>query len=48
MLAENTDMYGPSADGVDGGLMNPMRARALYIHNSWGDTYYRIHETPDP
>lgn len=48
MLAENPDMYGPSAGGVDGGLMNPMGARALYIHNSGGDTFYRIHGTPDP
>jgi lipoprotein-anchoring transpeptidase ErfK/SrfK len=48
MLAENPDMYAPSAKGVDGGLMNPMGARALYIHNSGGDTFYRIHGTPDP
>ena len=48
MLAENPEMYAPSANGVDGGLMNPMGARALYIHNSGGDTYYRIHGTPDP
>lgn len=48
MLAENPDHYGPSADGVEGGLENPMGARALYIHNSGGDTYYRIHGTPDP
>lgn len=48
MLAENPDHYGPSAAGVDGGLQNPMGARALYIHNSGGDTYYRIHGTPDP
>lgn len=25
-----------------------MGARALYIHNSGGDTFYRIHGTPDP
>ena len=25
-----------------------MGARALYIHNSSGDTFYRIHGTPDP
>ena len=34
--------------GVDGGLENPLGARALYIHNSGGDTFYRIHGTPDP
>jgi len=48
MLAENPEHYGPSKDGVDGGLANPMGARALYIHNSGGDTFYRIHGTPDP
>lgn len=48
MLAENPEQYGPSAAGVEGGLSNPMGARALYIHNSGGDTFYRIHGTPDP
>lgn len=48
MLARNPDLYGPSSGGIDGGLMNPMGARALYIHNSGGDTFYRIHGTPDP
>ncbi len=48
MLAENPEHYGPSKGGVDGGLANPMGARALYIHNGGGDTFYRIHGTPDP
>ena len=48
MLAKNPEHYGPSKDGVDGGLANPMGARALYIHNGGGDTFYRIHGTPDP
>nr|WP_111299574.1 L,D-transpeptidase [Paracoccus saliphilus] len=48
MLAENPERYGPSSGGVEGGLSNPMGARALYIHNSGGDTFYRIHGTPDP
>ncbi len=48
MLAANPEHYGPSAEGVEGGLENPMGARALYIHNRGGDTYYRIHGTPDP
>lgn len=48
MLAANPEHYGPSVDGVEGGLENPMGARALYIHNRGGDTYYRIHGTPDP
>lgn len=48
MLARNPDRYGPAADGVEGGLSNPLGARALYIHNGGGDTFYRIHGTPDP
>lgn len=48
MLAANPEHYGPSKNGVDGGLDNPMGARALYIHNSGGDTFYRTHGTPDP
>jgi lipoprotein-anchoring transpeptidase ErfK/SrfK len=48
MLARDPDQYGPSAGGVEGGLSNPLRARALYIHNGGGDTFYRIHGTPDP
>ena len=48
MLANNPDLYGPVADGVEGGLDNPLGARALYLHNGQGDTYYRIHGTMDP
>ncbi|MBO9455733.1 L,D-transpeptidase [Paracoccus sp. R12_1] len=48
MLADNPDLYGPVADGVEGGLDNPLGARALYLHNNRGDTYYRIHGTMDP
>lgn len=48
MLARDPAQYGPSAAGVEGGLANPLGARALYIHNSGGDTFYRIHGTPDP
>ncbi|MCG6112396.1 MAG: L,D-transpeptidase [Paracoccus sp.] len=48
MLATNPEQYAPSANGVEGGLQNPLGARALYIHNQNGDTFYRIHGTPDP
>lgn len=33
---------------LEGGVDNPMGARALYLHNGQGDTFYRIHGTMDP
>ncbi|MDO5647064.1 L,D-transpeptidase [Paracoccus sp. (in: a-proteobacteria)] len=48
MLERQPEHYGPMRDGLPGGLRNPLGARALYIHNSGGDTYYRIHGTNDP
>jgi lipoprotein-anchoring transpeptidase ErfK/SrfK len=36
------------AGGMDGGLGNPLGARALYLHQNNRDTYYRIHGTNDP
>ncbi|SHM02844.1 Lipoprotein-anchoring transpeptidase ErfK/SrfK [Paracoccus solventivorans] len=48
MVATNPELYGPVEKGLEGGVDNPMGARALYLHNSQGDTYYRIHGTMDP
>lgn len=48
MLANDPELYGPVADGVEGGPDNPLGARALYLHDDQGDTYYRIHGTMDP
>jgi lipoprotein-anchoring transpeptidase ErfK/SrfK len=36
------------AGGMDGGLENPLGARALYLYQNGRDTYYRIHGTNDP
>lgn len=33
------------ADGMPGGLMNPLGARALYIYQGGRDTIYRLHGT---
>lgn len=33
--------------GMDGGLMNPLGARALYIYQNGVDTQYRLHGTPE-
>ena len=35
-------------DGMDGGLQNPLGARAMYLYNEKGqDTLFRIHGTPE-
>ncbi|TIQ30453.1 MAG: L,D-transpeptidase [Mesorhizobium sp.] len=33
--------------GMEGGLMNPLGARALYLYNEKGDTGYRLHGSPE-
>lgn len=48
MLATQSELYGPVEKGLEGGIDNPLGARALYLHNSQGDTFYRIHGTMDP
>ncbi len=48
MVATQPELYGPVEKGLEGGIDNPMGARALYLHNGRGDTYYRIHGTMDP
>ncbi|WP_352926336.1 L,D-transpeptidase [Mesorhizobium sp. M1088] len=32
---------------MEGGLMNPLGARALYLFNEKGDTGYRLHGSPE-
>lgn len=48
MVATQPELYGPVEQGLEGGIDNPMGARALYLHNRQGDTFYRIHGTMDP
>ncbi len=36
------------ADGMKGGLKNPLGARAMYLYQGMTDTLYRIHGTNDP
>ena len=38
----------PWANGMPGGLENPLGARALYIFQNGRDTIYRLHGTSDP
>lgn len=47
MIREFPDQYGPLRQGMEGGLNNPLGARALYLHRDGRDTYYRIHGTSD-
>ena len=40
--------YARYANGVAGGINNPLGARALYLYRDGRDTYYRIHGTNEP
>ncbi|MEX0956037.1 MAG: L,D-transpeptidase [Rhizobiaceae bacterium] len=40
--------YGRYKDGMDGGLNNPLGARAIYLHQGRQDTHIRIHGTNQP
>ena len=45
MIRREPEIYGPLAGGMEGGLDNPLGARALYLYRNGRDTYYRIHGT---
>jgi lipoprotein-anchoring transpeptidase ErfK/SrfK len=48
MVERDPKKYARYADGVDGGLTNPIGPRALYLHVNGRDTYYRLHGTTEP
>ncbi len=48
MIEREPDRYGPLADGMDGGIRNPLGARALYLYKNGRDTLYRLHGTTEP
>ena len=49
MIARDPDAYARYADGMPGGIDNPLGARALYLFDAEGrDSYLRIHGTNDP
>ncbi|MEF2551714.1 L,D-transpeptidase [Aurantimonas sp. A2-1-M11] len=48
MLKREPERFGPYAGGLEGGLGNPLGARALYLYRGGQDTYYRIHGTNEP
>lgn len=48
MIARDPEKNGPWAGGMQGGLDNPLGARALYLYQGNRDTMYRIHGTSEP
>lgn len=48
MIARQPELYEQHADGMAGGIDNPLGARALYLFTpERGDTFLRIHGTND-
>lgn len=45
MIRTRPDLYADYAEGLPGGLDNPLGARALYLYRGGRDTYFRIHGT---
>ena len=48
MIKRNPDHYAKYAKGLEGGIRNPLGARALYLYRDGKDTLYRIHGTNEP
>lgn len=48
MIKRNPEHYAKYAGGLEGGVSNPLGARALYLHRNGQDTLYRIHGTNQP
>lgn len=48
MIAREPDRYGPYAGGMEGGELNPLGPRALYLYKNGNDTLFRIHGTTEP
>jgi lipoprotein-anchoring transpeptidase ErfK/SrfK len=45
MIRREPEVYAQFAGGLEGGLENPLGARALYLYRGGRDTMYRIHGT---
>lgn len=48
MIARDPDQYAKWSGGMEGGIHNPLGARALYLYQDGRDTLYRIHGTNEP
>lgn len=47
MIRTEPQFYAQYANGLPGGPINPLGARALYLYKGGRDTFYRIHGTND-
>jgi len=48
MITRDPKRYGSYTQGLDGGLGNPLGARAMYLYQGDRDTLFRIHGTNEP
>jgi lipoprotein-anchoring transpeptidase ErfK/SrfK len=48
MIKRDPERYGSYTRGLDGGLGNPLGARAMYLYQGDRDTLFRIHGTNEP
>jgi len=48
MIERDPKQYAQYRDGMDGGITNPLGARAIYLYQGRQDTYLRIHGTNQP
>ena len=48
MIARDPEKYEQYAGGMDGGPMNPLGPRALYLYANGEDTLFRLHGTVEP
>jgi lipoprotein-anchoring transpeptidase ErfK/SrfK len=47
-MMQTMPRYRAYAGGMEGGLGNPLGARALYLYRGGQDTYFRLHGTNEP
>lgn len=48
MIRREPARYEPYRAGLEGGLANPLGARALYLYRNGRDTLFRLHGTTEP
>ncbi|SED50459.1 Lipoprotein-anchoring transpeptidase ErfK/SrfK [Rhizobiales bacterium GAS191] len=48
MIRREPQRYGPWSQGMNGGIGNPLGARAMYLYRDGSDTLFRIHGTNEP
>ena len=48
MIKTQPERYAEYAAGLEGGLRNPLGARALYLYRNGKDTHFRLHGTLEP